>query len=194
MRIDSWIRWSDAVTRPLILLLGLAVRAVLVAAPAQARDGHPYTLVDLGTLGAPQLTLPRCGAGRHRAGHSSGGTARSTISGRSAGRSRQSAATTLSTIMATSSGRATCRAISPSTRSCGMAAACSTSGHWAEIWVVPTRSTTAVRSSALEIAPSGRTWPPAAREGLGRGPPQLSGQRLPPPRPAPSRGARRGSL
>ena len=31
--------------------------AVLASAPAQARDGHPYTLVDLGTLGGPQSAV-----------------------------------------------------------------------------------------------------------------------------------------
>jgi hypothetical protein len=43
--------------RSLSVLLAVAVSAVLAAAPAQARDGHPYTLVDLGTLGGPQSAV-----------------------------------------------------------------------------------------------------------------------------------------
>jgi probable HAF family extracellular repeat protein len=45
------------VTRLLTVLLGLAVCAALAAAPAQAREGYPYTLVDLGALGGPQSAV-----------------------------------------------------------------------------------------------------------------------------------------
>jgi probable HAF family extracellular repeat protein len=57
MRINGWIRRSNTATRSLTVLLGLAMCAALAAGPAQARDGHPYTLVDLGTLGGPQSAV-----------------------------------------------------------------------------------------------------------------------------------------